>query len=278
MACEIKITSVVSTGPAGSTPASIVVTGTATECASVNVTFRCVNPVTLTVAVDQDGNWTAEFLDLVQLEKSGCRCGGGVLVVAVCKDNPNCVARFEGKLECKPVGGCPVVSFKVTLGECNFDATRQITLTATVTAGAATAFVQWEHEGGLAGTAFVVAAGTTVNSPPEIVSYPGGTHVSKLKILAPAGCPDLLVTIDVPPCEIGKCPEVTDLVPKVDGCAGVGNSATVTFVGTLSPPGTGCTFQWDFGDGTPELTTNTPTATHEFTTPNTYAVAVVAIC
>lgn len=80
-------------------------------------------------------------------------------------------------------------------------------------------------------------------------------------------------------CEpLGECPQVTGLTASVNGCAGSGNSAAVTFTGTLTPPAPNCTFQWNFGDGTPPVITNTPAATHLYLSPGSYTVTVTAIC
>jgi hypothetical protein len=67
----------------------------------------------------------------------------------------------------------------------------------------------------------------------------------------------------------------------VSGCIGDGSVASATFTGTLSPPASGCKFQWLFGDeapGTLPFITNTPTAKHTYLAPGTFAASVTIVC
>lgn len=75
------------------------------------------------------------------------------------------------------------------------------------------------------------------------------------------------------------CPSLGSLTVSVDGCAdGVGVNATAVFTLTLVPPTSGCTYLWDFGDGSPDVTTSVPTVTHVYTAPGSFDATVVATC
>jgi len=60
----------------------------------------------------------------------------------------------------------------------------------------------------------------------------------------------------------------------VDGCAGGGKSASVTFVATTDPGGATGIYTWTFDDGTPPTITTVPTITHTYTTPGAKTVQV----
>jgi hypothetical protein len=99
--CKITITDIHGEG-AKDRPASIQVSGTAAHCGNVEVTLACraqQQHQTVVVPVSGTGDWQAVFREF---ERLGCACGGPVTVVAQCKENPDCQARWEGKLPCRP--------------------------------------------------------------------------------------------------------------------------------------------------------------------------------
>jgi hypothetical protein len=87
--CEITITDV--TGIGSPDPGSVNVSGTAVNCTEIEVTLTCRTQQTAhAVAVVSGGTWTAT----VGTKDLRCKCGRGVKVTAVCKDDPKCVAEF----------------------------------------------------------------------------------------------------------------------------------------------------------------------------------------
>ncbi|HJQ41207.1 MAG TPA: PKD domain-containing protein [Thermoanaerobaculia bacterium] len=77
----------------------------------------------------------------------------------------------------------------------------------------------------------------------------------------------------------GPCGDSTgDLTVVVTGCAGGGSTATATFTFTINPPLPNCTYQWNFGDGSPVQVTNVPTVTHTYANPGTFTAVVGATC
>ena len=272
MTCAITITDVLGLG---SPPSSVQVSGTATDCAAVLVTVQCSGAASSAVApVAPDGTWTVTVTHI-----PGCVCGRKVTVNATCESDPSCTTYFAGNLEC--AGRCPTISTDVQVGECNPDGSRQVSLTATITpaTGGGDVVAQWDFGDGSLGAAWSVLedSGPTSNTDTHPYSPPG-PYVATVRIVLPEDCPSVTVAIPtLAPCPT-HCPEVVDLTPSVSGCAGGGASATVAFSGTLSPPTPGCSFQWDFGDGSPEAVTVTPEATHAYAEPGTYAVGVAVVC
>ena len=98
--CEIKITSVKGEA-AGGQVTTVIVEGKAANCSKVEVSFTCRGQViSETVAVNADGTWKAVFDDDDKIGVAECECGGPVQVRAVCVDDPECVDKWEGKLDC----------------------------------------------------------------------------------------------------------------------------------------------------------------------------------
>jgi FOG: PKD repeat len=274
MACTVTIGSVVGFLPPGATtPASIVVTGTATGCATgeIKVTIDCgAGAMSLSVPVDATGSWTATFGSNVQ-----CTCQKPITVRAACSDGA-CEATQSAPLTCQATGACPQIkSFTVAVDGCaGGGASATVLFTVTLSPPTSGCTYTWNFGDG---------------SPLQTTTVPSVTHVyataGTFNALVVVNCPPVgglpctaraTATVVVPPCSSGGCPTVVGLTAAVSGCAGPG-SATVTFTGTLVPPLPGCLFLWAFGDMT-NATTTTPSASHVYTTPNTYAVAVTAIC
>jgi hypothetical protein len=95
-------------------------------------------------------------------------------------------------------------------------------------------------------------------------------------VVLPSGCEAHEVVVGpLSPCE---CPEIEDVTVQVEGCAGAGGFATVTVTGATSQDIAGCEFRWDFGDGSPEETTPTPTHAHTYAAPGAYSGALLVKC
>lgn len=272
MACTITIGSVVGILPPGSTvPTSIIVSGTATGCTTgeVKVTIDCgTGPTSVSAPVDSAGNWQATFGSNVV-----CSCDKPITVTATCSDG-QCEATTTTPLRCKPPAPCPKLgSFTVAIDGCvGGGSTATAVFTVTLVPATSGCTYTWNFGDG---------------SPPVVTTVPTVTHVyttaGTFTASVIANCPSQsgspcvvkgAMPVTIPPC--GACPTVVGLTATVSGCAGPG-TATVTFNGTLTPPLSGCSFLWAFGDGTTQVTT-TPSVSHTYAAPMTYAVAVTAIC
>jgi hypothetical protein len=75
------------------------------------------------------------------------------------------------------------------------------------------------------------------------------------------------------------CPHVHLQTSAVDGCAGDESVASVIVTAIVTPSTAGCTFFWNFGDGSSILQTFTPTAPpHQYTSPGSKTVSVSVVC
>jgi PKD repeat protein len=90
-------------------------------------------------------------------------------------------------------------------------------------------------------------------------------------------CPPTSIQISVKPCPRSSCRDVT-VAYLTQGCVGPGSVATVTATATLTPPQPGCVYQWDFGDGSPNVTTTSPSVTHNYGVGGPQSVAVAVSC
>ncbi len=84
-------------------------------------------------------------------------------------------------------------------------------------------------------------------------------------------------------CEVGPGPcgdSTGNLTVVVSGCAGgpTGGGANATFTFTIVPPLPGCTYRWNFGDGSPIQITAVPTVTHVYLTAGSFSATVEANC
>jgi hypothetical protein len=138
-----------------------------------------------------------------------------------------------------------------------------VTFTGTVPAGSTCKF-KWDFGDG---SPSIVTSTPTIN---HLYSAPGTYAVAVVAICGGVCIEPTTVTVTVPPC----CPILKGLSGTVDGCAGGGESASVTFVATTDPGGASGTYTWTFDDGTPPQTTSGPTITHSYTTPGTKTVHV----
>lgn len=274
MACTVTIASVTGVLPPGGTvPTGIVVTGTSTECVTglIKVTVDCgTSPMTMTVPVDAMGGWVATFGSA-----SVCQCGKPISVRASCSDG-GCESTLDTVLQCEAAQGCPSLgSFTVSVDGCSdgmgVNATAVFTLTLVPPTSGCT--YVWRFGDGSPNLT------TSVPTVTHVYTAPGTFSATVVATCPPVGgvrC-EVRAQVDVvvPPCST-ECPTVVGLTATVSGCAGP-SSATVLLNGTLTPPLTGCSFLWAFGVGPNQITTS-PSVSHVYTAPGTYAVSVTPIC
>lgn len=274
MACTITITNAFGVG--SPVPSEVHVEGTATDCKEVRVLLSCATPPgnELVVPVAANGDWSAVFTQV-----GDCKCNEVVRIRVVCTTDPACQITQSRDLPCREEAGCPTVSnVTVQIGPCNPNGTRNVTLSATITPLPGPVVAQWDFGDGTFGPAFVIPVGPPVTHTEVHAYLPPGPYTATLVITLPQHCDPHSITIGpLDDCAV-NCPKVVGLSASVFGCAGGSHSASVTFTGTVVPFSSTCTFKWDFGDGGPAVITANPTVTHVYTAPNSYAVAVIAIC
>lgn len=272
MACQVTITSVVGVASGGATADSVRVDGTATDCKEVRVDIDCASGQLTGLAPVVAGAWTIEFTNVGQI---GCACGDVISVIVTCPDG-GCADKGSFDLQCSQC--CPMLGLSAS-SECQPNGTRLVTLIASINlaAGCGPITVRWDFGDGTTSPSFLFSSSTTFAFAH---AYPGsGLYTALLQVLSPGGCPPASIQVgSSTPCPAATCHSITSLTTSVQGCAGAGSTALVSFTGTLDAPAPGCTFHWQFGDGTPEVDTTVPSTTHGYTQAGTYAVAVTVVC
>jgi hypothetical protein len=264
MACSITITSVVGipATPGSTTTSTIRVTGTQSgECPPapsgvVEIIVQAICPGATNQGIatpDSLGNWAVDI-------PLRCTCNGWITVTASCATDPACMDTFSsGALQCEG-GNCPTGSITASVGGCNSDGTRNVTLTATITSVPAGTIVgAFGYGGGLYGSAFIVpGAGTYTDTHKYIPPGPGPTDPASFHWTLPASCPDF--TVVIPDLDVCECPKnvMVTITATPDSTCHPDGTRTVTFTPSVS----GVTPQyyiWDFhGYVTPNQTTTTP--------------------
>lgn len=283
--CTITINGVIGIG---ADPTFIRVNGTVVDCAAdvegdrVIVSIACENSEAFaTGAADVSGE--AWVILLPVPADSDCGCGRPVFVTARCISDDSCAAPPFGVSELRCLE-CPNVSGVAPepgeeLVECNPDGSASVTLEAlvdNVTAGHIRAFIECGTNppgqleapnnfielapGGIG----VVTATCNYDTPSTPTPFVRFTDLSGNDL----GCPEIPIAFGEVDC---PCPEVVGLTVTVEGC-------TASFEGTLSSDEGGCSFIWDFGDGSSDVQTDDPKTTHTYPCAGTYAAVVTARC
>ena len=199
MACNLTITSVTGIGAVGTPPqpTAIRVTGTAIDCATINLVLRCASfdpgfPFSGTATVASDGTWTVDVVHTT----GQCVCGNTIDVEATCASDPTCTAVFGGSLSCNGEP-CPTVTLTgLNVGDCNPDGTRTVTVSYGVTGVSA------------------LSAELRDSTPTvlDTISGPGplsgsgnysGTVTFSVVVTSPPGCGGVTTPVSVPSCNGG---------------------------------------------------------------------------
>jgi hypothetical protein len=274
---------------------SITVTGEATCCNAVMVSINCTGPG---LAKHQPvpvigGQWQTTFSDQ-EIKIAGCtKCEDlnyPITVKAECT-NPTVPPTVPGQVCSAPdqvlmkipcVSCCPTVSVQATVGDCDPQGLRNVTFQVTTTSepNCPPIFAQLDFGDGTMGNAFTV--------PPSQIwteshAYLPGFYTAKVRIIYPAGCEDIPITVG--PLQECPCPTVTLADPAVKGCIDSNSTATVNVTATVSPAVAGCLLKWQFDDGY-HIQTQIPnngnnfsnTQSHEYSSAGSHSVSVTAIC
>ncbi len=159
---------------------------------------------------------------------------------------------FSGALQCEEQGGCPTGTITVSVGGCNADGTRNVTLTVNVTGVPPGAVVgQWAYgDGGFSLAQSIPGPGAfTDPGGPHHYTPPGPPNPVQFIWILPANCPPL--TAVIPPlqsCPI-NCPQIVDVTASAPGPCNTNGTRTVQLNATLSG-GPAQSYHWDFGDNT----------------------------
>ncbi len=246
MTCQIAISGITGfRSAADAPPHRLEVAGTASECEKVcvRVTRQGTGATTAEVEaeVGADGQWLAVLESAAGHFQAGAFvCGDPddkIEVVAEC-----CAARtcrdstvFNG-LTCQSERDCPsVTDLTATVGECNPDGTRPVSVSAAVTPNqVAPVFVQWFHGGEDGAAASFAGPGSFTDSR----DYPPGVHSYGVRVIHPEGCPETSASVTVgdcapPPPPAPVCPTITFAAPDIADDCGKNGTRTVAVSATV---------------------------------------------
>jgi hypothetical protein len=246
--CELSITGVAGINvPPDEHPIRIEVTGTVTDCATVQVTINDAGPVSVDVP-GGNGAWTAIFTEGVDYPVQGFRCGEALKVHASCSEGDCPVAEWNGALVCRPEDEpCPSVTLEVTdvATECGPDGAYAVTLKATVTGAPPDTVYEWDFGNG-EDEAALLTSPTLVRTVPYA---PGGPYTTTFGFILPQGCASASLALGpFEPCP-PECPTATvEVLDVADECADGARTVTLRF--TVTGGNETTVAHLDFGDGT----------------------------
>jgi PKD repeat protein len=166
-------------------------------------------------------------------------------------------------------GGCPqIAALNVGLpGTCTADRLRRtVTLDATI-AGTGVTTYTWDCGDG----SILTLSGSA--GPQTTHEFAPGSYTVRLTADGPGQCS---TTLTLPITVTACCPAVTGITASVGTCAPGATMRPITLSAQIA--GTGLTsYQWTFGDGTPDVTTTSPVApSHDYAPPGPYTATVRA--
>jgi hypothetical protein len=236
--CNILITSVQGVN---TTPYSVEVSGTATDCKEVVINVNCGQEQKKQVPVI-NGSWTVNFIygDI-------CPCGTFIDILAVCASDPSCGDSFSLPLPC---GCCPSIVVSPKFDICNSNGQRLVQLSTQIfiSDGCTPLTVFWNFGNGQLGPTHNYTIPGTYTFTDSALFFPG-IYQAELVILNPSGCPKFIYTVNVSPCPpVSCCPNVTVNISNSD-CL---DNETIDFTfETTVEVNSGCpdaVVEWDFGD------------------------------
>jgi hypothetical protein len=273
--CSVTITSVIGVpaGSSGTTTGSILVAGTQTGLCeptasgviAVLVEVSCGTNSAKAIARVVNGKWSTDV-------PLSCTCNGDIEVTASCALDPECKATFARTLQCETANTCPTGTIDVSVGDCNSDGTRNVTLIAEITSiPSGTSVGQFNYGNNNYGQLIPISAPGSYPDPTPHAFTPPGPYPVEFDWGLPANCPPLIATVP----ELSTCPIVCpagSVVITADppGDCDADGKRTVTFNVSMSGV-TAQHYQWDFGDGVtqPSMTGQPPaTQTYEFPAPS----------
>lgn len=246
--CELSITGVVGIHvPPDEHPNRIEVTGTVTDCETVQVTINDAGPVTADVP-GGNGAWTAVFTEGAEYPVQGFRCGEALKVRASCMDGDCPAAEWNGALVCRPEDApCPSVTLEVTdvATECGPDGAYAVTLKATITGAPPDTVYEWDFGNGEDEAGLL----TTPVMSLTVLYAPGGPYTSTFGFILPQGCASASLEVGpFDPCP-PECPTATvEVLAVARECVDGARAATLRF--TVTGGNETTVAYLDFGDGT----------------------------
>ena len=235
-------------GVGGLIPKSIRVTGTASECQTVEVSSTCTNGSKPAHVVAMTGAWQIDLPNDLN-----CTCNHPIKVTAYCDGDPDCKAELTREIECEPPPSpppqCSIMIQGLSMLPCGQNTAVFIATTAPPSPG--TYYWSVSKNGAPiypSPTSTGPSLAYTFPPPPPGSSDTYTVAVAFIPSPQVPGCPYLFMTstsVTITDC----CPRFvagTSLIhSSTDGC-------TWSFAASINNPGAGAlTFDWNFGDGSP---------------------------
>ena len=218
---------------------------------------------TLTTTQTHDylpGNYTAS---LNVLSPSGCSSQPVSLNVMPCSP---------------PVCTLAVQNVSVQIGACDpATGTRTVTATGTVNNTDPADLYYWQWDSNPAQAGLPASQGTTQQHQYSAPATGQTSYNVTLTVIRNATCVSSFTkTIAIDGCG-APCPQVADIDVTALACASSTSTTRAVDLTAQVSNAAGSTYEWDFGDSSPVVTSTTPTAPrHDYTAPGTYTAKVTA--
>lgn len=204
------------------------------------------------------GNYTAQ---LNVLSPSGCSSQPVMLNVPPCSP---------------PVCTLAVQNVAVQVGPCDpATGTRTVTATGTVNNTDPADLYYWQWDSNPAQVGLPASQGTTQQHQYLAPSTGQTTYNITLTVIRSSTCVSSFTkTITIDGCG-APCPQVTDITVAPQACASSSSTIRPVDLTAQVSNAAGTTYEWDFGDGSPVVTSPTATAPrHDYAAPGTYIARV----
>ncbi len=249
MACSITVTGVWAVSSAGTGAASVIATGTASECGQVNVTLICGENQFHSSGTVVAGLWTATFEGT-----DNCPCGTQIEIYAQCATDPSCPV---GRLLVSNLDCCPSISVAAALGSCEAAGggtfARRVIFSYGATAGPTPSSYYWDWGDGTPPTVVTGGPWPPSTSPPPSHAYgTRPTRTPQFCVTGPGACLTTCFAAPIPTWADCSCPSIGNIKTSIGDCyinpyTGEEDrlvTFNISYTGTLATA-----WAFDYGDG-----------------------------